>query len=157
VRGVAAGAGLSLVCASDMAVAAPGASFTVAYTAVGYSPDGGSSWLLPRLVGLRRATELMLTNRRLTADEALALGILTEVVPDESLDERVGQIVGRLATGPTPAFGAVKRLLRSSATSSFEEQLAAEADSIATLAASPVGREGVAAFLEKRPPDFSAT
>jgi 2-(1,2-epoxy-1,2-dihydrophenyl)acetyl-CoA isomerase len=154
VQGAAAGAGMSLVCVADIAIAGAGASFTVAYTAVGLSPDGGSTWLLPRLVGLRRACELMLTNRRLSAPEALAAGILSEVVPDEHLADRADEVAGRLAAGPTPAFGAVKRLLRASATAGFEDQLRAEGESIAALAAAPSGREGVAAFLEKRPAEF---
>lgn len=154
VHGAAAGAGMSLVCAADIAIGSPGASFTVAYTGVGLSPDGGSSWLLPRLVGWRRAAELMITNRRVKAEEALAIGLLTELVPDDELDARVDAVVARLAAGPTASFGAVKRLLRDSATAEFGRQLHAEADSIATLAASPTGIEGVAAFLEKRPPAY---
>lgn len=154
VHGVAAGAGMSLVCAADIAIGSPAASFTVAYTGVGLSPDGGSSWLLPRLVGLRRAADLMLTNRRVKAQEALAIGLLTEVVAEDELDTRVDELVARLAAGPTTSYGAVKRLLRESATTGFEAQLRAEADSIAALAASPTGIEGVAAFLEKRPPAF---
>jgi 2-(1,2-epoxy-1,2-dihydrophenyl)acetyl-CoA isomerase len=154
VDGVAAGAGMSLVCAADLAVASERASFTMAYTAVGLSPDGSATWFLPRLVGWRRAGELMLTNRRLSAAEALDLGILTEVVSVEDLDHRVDELVASLAAGPTSAYGAVKRLLRLSATSALAPQLEAEADSIATLAASPSGREGVEAFLAKRPPAF---
>lgn len=154
VHGAAAGAGMSLVCAADIAVGGPGASFTVAYGGVGLSPDGGQSWLLPRLVGLRRATELMLTNRRVKAQEAVELGLLTELVADEDLDARVDALVGALATGPTASYGAVKRLLREGATTDLAAQLRAEADSIAALAASPTGVEGVAAFLEKRPPVY---
>lgn len=154
VHGAAAGAGMSLVCAADIAIGSPAASFTVAYTAVGLSPDGGASWLLPRLVGLRRATDLMLTNRRVKAEEALAIGLLTELVPEDELDARVDAVVARLAAGPTASYGAVKRLLRSSATAELEPQLDAEADSIATLAASATGIEGVAAFLEKRRPEY---
>ena len=154
VHGAAAGAGMSLVCAADIAIGSPAASFTVAYTGVGLSPDGGASWLLPRLVGLRRATDLMLTNRRVKAEEALAIGLLTELVPEDELDARVDEVVARLAVGPTASYGAVKRLLRSSATAELEPQLDAEADSIATLAASPTGIEGVAAFLAKRPAEY---
>lgn len=154
VHGAAAGAGMSLVCAADIAIGGPGASFTVAYTGIGLSPDGGSSWLLPRIVGRRTAAELMLTNRRVKADEAKALGLLTEVVAEDELDARVDELAAKLAAGPVRAHGAVKRLLDSSATSRFADQLAAEADSIATLAASPTGVEGAAAFLAKRPPVF---
>jgi len=154
VHGAAAGAGMGLVCAADIAIGSPAASFTVAYTGVGLSPDGGSSWLLPRLVGWRRAADLMLTNRRVKAQEALAIGLLTEVGEEDELDARVDAVVARLAAGPTASYGAVKRLLRESATTPFGPQLHAEADSIATLAAAPTGIEGVAAFLEKRPPVY---
>jgi 2-(1,2-epoxy-1,2-dihydrophenyl)acetyl-CoA isomerase len=154
VQGAAAGAGLSLVCAADVAIASTSASFTSAYTRIGLSPDGGQSWLLPRLIGLRRATDMLLNNPRVDAAEALRIGLVTEVVDDNALDARVHAVVAALADGPTPAFGATKRLLRASSTATFEEQLSAEADTIAGLAASPVGREGVAAFLGKRPPEF---
>ncbi|MTD45994.1 enoyl-CoA hydratase [Conexibacter sp. W3-3-2] len=154
VQGAAAGAGMSLVCAADLAIGGPGASFTVAYTGIGLSPDGGSSWLLPRLVGRRVAAELMLTNRRVKADEARALGLLNEVVPEEELDARVDEIAEKLAAGPVAAHGAVKRLLDRSATATLADQLQAEADSIADLAGSPTGVEGAAAFLAKRPPVF---
>jgi 2-(1,2-epoxy-1,2-dihydrophenyl)acetyl-CoA isomerase len=154
VHGVAAGAGMSLVCAADLAIASASARFAVAYTAVGLSPDGGSSWLLPRIIGYRRAAELMLTNRRLDAAEALSLGLLTSVVDDDELDATVERVVMGLRDGPTPAFGAVRRLLRSAATTTFEEQLDLEAQSIAAMAATPASREGVAAFLEKRRPNF---
>jgi 2-(1,2-epoxy-1,2-dihydrophenyl)acetyl-CoA isomerase len=156
VDGVAAGAGMSLVCAADLAIATERASFTMAYTAVGLSPDGSATWFLPRLVGWRRATELMLTNRRLSATEAHQLGIVTEVVAPDALDARVDELTAALAGGPTTAYGAVKRLLRLSAMSGLGPQLEAEADSIASLAASPSGREGIDAFLAKRAPQYPA-
>ena len=156
VQGVAAGAGMSLVLAADVAVAGRGAMFTMAYTGVGLSPDGGSSYWLPRLVGHRRAKELMLTNRRLSGDEAAALGIVTEVVDDAELAARTEAIVARFAAGPTSSYGAVKRLLAASERTPYAEQLDAEAESIARSAAAPNGREGIAAFVEKRPPRFVA-
>jgi 2-(1,2-epoxy-1,2-dihydrophenyl)acetyl-CoA isomerase len=154
VNGVAAGAGLSLVCAADLAVAGASATFTSAYTAIGLSPDGGATWLLPRIVGRRRATELMLLNDRLDAQRAADLGIVSRVVADEDLSAEVEKIAAALAAGPTRAYGAVKRLLTSSDSMSLETQLATEAATIAELAASRDGREGVAAFLAKRPPAF---
>jgi 2-(1,2-epoxy-1,2-dihydrophenyl)acetyl-CoA isomerase len=154
VSGVAAGAGMSLICGSDLAIAASTAKLTVAYTAAGLSPDGGSTWFLPRIVGVRRAAELMLTNRRLTADEACDLGILTRVVEPDALEVEVDALARKLAAGATGAFGATKRLLATSATATLADQLAAEADSIAGLGAGANGREGIAAFLEKRPPQF---
>jgi 2-(1,2-epoxy-1,2-dihydrophenyl)acetyl-CoA isomerase len=154
VRGAAAGGGMSLAVACDIVLAAESARFTMAYTAIGFSPDGGSSWTLPRLVGRRRAAELMLLNERLDAAAARDLGLVTRVVPDAALDDEAAALARRLADGPTHAHGAVKRLLRESATRGFPEQMAAEARTIAALAAAPDGREGVAAFLEKRVPAF---
>lgn len=154
VQGVAAGGGLSLACAADLAVAASSARFTAAYTRIGLSPDGGLSWWLPRIVGHRTAAELLLTNRSVDAAEALRMGLVSEVVDDDALDRRVEALAAALAGGPAPAQAAIKRLLESSSTSSHEEQLEREAERIAVLAASPSGREGVAAFVEKRAPDF---
>jgi 2-(1,2-epoxy-1,2-dihydrophenyl)acetyl-CoA isomerase len=154
VRGAAAGGGMSLAIACDIVLAAESARFTMAYTAIGFPPDGGSSWTLPRLVGRRRAAELMLLNERLDAPAALDLGLVTRVVPDAALDAEAAALARRLADGPTHAHGAVKRLLRESATRGFAEQMAEEARTIAALAAAPDGREGVAAFLEKRAPAF---
>jgi 2-(1,2-epoxy-1,2-dihydrophenyl)acetyl-CoA isomerase len=154
VNGVAAGGGLSLVLAADIAVAAASATFTSAYTAAGLSPDGGATWLLPRIVGRRRATEMMLLNDRLDAQSAADAGIVTRVVPDEDLSSEVELVARALAGGPTRAYGAVKRLLSESAGASLETQLATEAATIAELAARHDGREGVAAFLAKRPPAF---
>jgi 2-(1,2-epoxy-1,2-dihydrophenyl)acetyl-CoA isomerase len=156
VRGAAAGGGMSLAIAGDIVLAAESARFTIAYTAIGFPPDGGSSWTLPRLVGLRKATELMLLNERLDAAAARDLGLVTRVVPDDALDQEAAALARRLADGPTHAHGAVKRLLRESATRGFAEQMAEEARTIAALAAAPDGREGVAAFLEKRAPAFGA-
>ena len=156
VQGVAAGAGMSLVLAADLAIAAGSASFTMAYTGVGFSPDGGSSYWLPRLVGHRRAKELMLTNRRLSAAEAAELGVVTEVVDDDALASRTAELAAQLAAGPTSSFGALKRLLAATEQTSYREQLAAEAENIARTAASANGREGIAAFVEKRRPQFAA-
>jgi 2-(1,2-epoxy-1,2-dihydrophenyl)acetyl-CoA isomerase len=155
VNGVAAGAGMSLVCAADLAVAGESARFTMAYTAAGLSPDCGATWFLPRIVGVRRAAELMLLNERLDAHAAAALGIVTRVVPDGDLESEVDALARALATGPTRAYGAVKRLLRASATATLDAQLATESATIAELAAAPDGREGVAAFLAKRDPVFT--
>jgi len=150
VQGAAAGAGLSLVLGADFAIAGASATFTVAYTSVGLSPDGGASWLLPRIVGQRRATELILTSCRLSAADAAQLGIITSAVDDDALDATVDAFVVQLAAGPTPAYGATKRLLQRSSQRDFADQLNAEADSISTLAGSPTGQEGIAAFLDKR-------
>lgn len=111
VHGAAAGAGLSLVLAADLAIAGASATFTMAYTGVGLSPDGGSSWLLPRLVGRRRALEIYLTNPRMDAATAAQHGIVTRTVPDEQLDAEVDALVAQLAAGPTASYGAVRRLV----------------------------------------------
>ena len=154
VQGVAAGGGMSLMLIPDLAIAAESARFTMAYTAAGLSPDGGGTWTLPRIVGERVAADLILTNRRLGAAEALQLGIVSRVVPDAELEAAVSEIAAGFASGPRRALAASKRLLAMDA--EIEEQLAAEGESIAERAASADGREGIAAFLEKRPPRFGA-
>lgn len=155
VQGTAAGAGFSLVAGADIALAADGARFTMAYTKVGLSPDGGSTWLLPRLIGTRRTTELMLLNPQLTAAQAEAIGLITRAVPEGELETEAAAVVATIRDGALGANGAVKRLLDASATSDYETQLEREAVSIAALAGSPEGREGVAAFLARRAPDFT--
>jgi 2-(1,2-epoxy-1,2-dihydrophenyl)acetyl-CoA isomerase len=154
VHGTAAGAGLSLAAGADIAIAADSARFTMAYTKVGLSPDGGSTWLLPRLIGTRRATELMLLNPTLTAAQAVEIGLITRAVPAEDLETEVATVVAALHAGSASANGAVKRLLDASGAATFEAQLMREAEAISELAAAPEGREGVGAFLERRPADF---
>ncbi|MBV8046343.1 MAG: enoyl-CoA hydratase/isomerase family protein [Paludibacterium sp.] len=154
VNGVAAGAGLSLVAVADLAIAAEHARFTTAYTQIGYTPDAGSSWLLPRLIGQRRAMELFLTNRVLSAEEALAWGLVNQVVPAASFTGTVEQLIHRLADGPTGAFGGVKRLLLDGATQPLAAQLAEEARTIIAQSQTEEGKEGVRAFSERRQPRF---
>ena len=154
VNGIAAGAGMSLAVAGDLAIAARGAKFTMAYTAAGLSPDGSSSWFLPRLIGLRRTQELMLTNRMLDAAEALEWGLVGQVVDDDALADTAMDLARRLASGPTLAYGAVKTLLVDSFTNSLETQLELEARMIAKTAQTDDGREGIAAFVAKRKPTF---
>ncbi|WP_354701374.1 Trans-2-decenoyl-[acyl-carrier-protein] isomerase [Paraconexibacter sp. AEG42_29] len=154
VHSTAAGAGLSLAAGSDIAIAVDTAKFTMAYTKVGLSPDGGSTWLLPRLIGTRRATELMLMNPTLTAAQAVEVGLITRAVPADELEGAVATVVDTLRDASLASSSAVKRLLDASATSTFEDQMQLEAESIAGLAAGPEGREGVGAFLERRPADF---
>jgi 2-(1,2-epoxy-1,2-dihydrophenyl)acetyl-CoA isomerase len=154
VRGAAAGGGMSLAIAADMVLAAETAHFTVAYTAIGFSMDGGASWTLPRIVGSRKAMELALLNERLTAARALELGIVNRVVPDDQLDAEAQALAERLAHGAIGAHGAIKRLLRFSFSSPLGQQLEDEAHTIAGLSAAPDGREGVLAFLDKRAPHF---
>ena len=154
VQGPAAGAGFSMVCCADLVLAARSAKFAMAYTGAGLVPDGSSSYFLPRVVGLRRTQELMLTNRRLSAEEAHAWGIVTRVVDDEALAGEARDLALQLATGPTGAFAAVKKLLAESFDSTLETQMEHESTAIAEAAISADGLEGVAAFFAKRPPRF---
>src|ERR1700677_549535 len=153
VQGSAAGAGLGLVLAADLAIAGKSAKFTPAYTGVGLTPDAGCTFLLPRAVGYKRAMELFLTNRVLGAEEALDWGLVNQIVEDDSLAETAAALAARLAAGPAGAFGALKRLLGDSE-QGFEAQLARESRSIASRGISAEGREGISAFLEKRAPRF---
>lgn len=154
VNGPAAGAGLSLALLGDVVIAARSAHFTAAYTGIGLTPDGGMSWLLPRLIGLRRAQSMILTNERVASDEAAALGLVTRVVEDVDLTREAAQVAAWLVTAPTAAIGAARGLLLAGATSAFEEQLDREAARIARAGGHAESREGVAAFLARRTPDF---
>jgi len=154
VNGTAAGAGLSLVCACDLVLAAESAKFTVAYTRVGLTPDGSSTYFLPRIVGLKRALELTLTNRLFSAQEAQEWGIVTKVVPDANLQAEADALAAQLASGAIGALGAAKRLLHSGWNETLETQMELETQTIAARAHTADGREGIAAFLEKRAPQF---
>jgi 2-(1,2-epoxy-1,2-dihydrophenyl)acetyl-CoA isomerase len=154
VNGSAAGAGVGLAILGDIALAGPRAQFALAYGAIGLSPDGGATWLLPRLIGLRRAQELCLRNQRVTAEQAAAMGLVTRVVEGDLMAEAMA-VAQDLARSATPALGVTRRLLLDSATASLETQLDAESRGIASLARTAEGQEGIAAFLEKRPPNFT--
>ncbi|NNN29346.1 enoyl-CoA hydratase [Streptomyces sp. S3(2020)] len=154
VRGAVAGAGLGLVAAADVSLAASDAGFTAAYTAIGYTPDAGVSWSLPRLVGPRRAVDLLLTNRRVPAAEALDMGLVSRVVAPERLDEEALRVAGALARGATGAYGVTRRLVGQALLAGLDEHLDAEARHLAAAAVSAEGREGVAAFLAGRRADF---
>lgn len=155
VNGMAAGAGFSLACGGDIVIACESAQFTMAYTAIGLSPDGGASWHLPRLIGLRRTQELMLTNRKLSAAEACAWGIVTRVVADDQLQIETEKLLSQLASGPTRAYGAVKRLLNASSTNGLENQLELEAQSMANLVNSEDGWNAIQSFVNKQKPSFN--
>ena len=155
VNGMAAGGGMSLAMTGDVVFAAERARFTMAYTAGGLSPDGSSTWFLPRLAGFRRAKELALTNRMLGAAEAREAGIVDRVVPDADLMAEAEKQARLFAEGPTGAYGAVKRLMIESFQNGLETQMELESRAIAARAASPDGREGVGAFAEKRKPTFT--
>ena len=155
VNGVAAGAGFSLAVTGDLVLSAESAKFTMAYTKAGLSPDGSSSYYLPRLIGIRRTQELMLTNRTLTAAQALDWGLLTEVVPDGELAARTDELAQLMAATARPSNSAVKKLLLSTYGAAIEEQMDLESQLIAVCADSADGQEGIAAFLGKRNPEFS--
>jgi len=157
INGVVAGAGMGLCMATDLAIAAESARFTMAYTGIGAAPDGSTSFFLPRLVGSRRAMELMLTNRRLDAAEALEWGLVNRVVPDDQLEPELRKLADQLGNGPTAAYGMARRLVRESLYSSVATQLENEANSIVASAKTADFREGVAAFVEKRKAEFKGS
>jgi len=157
VNGTAAGAGMSLAMSGDLVLAAESAKFTMAYTAAGLSPDGSSTYFLPKLIGVRKTKELMLTNRRLTAEEAEQWGLVNQVVSNDTLVTETLTLAAQLSRGPTRAYGAVKSLLNDAADSSLETQMELEARMITDMARSHDGQEGIAAFLGKRKPEFSGS
>jgi len=154
VNGVAAGGGLSFALAGDIVVAAESARFTMAYSKIAATPDGSSSYFLPRLVGLRRAMELYFTNRVLSAREAVEWGLVTRVVPDAELASAAQALALELAQGPTRAFGGAKRLFHQSTWESLETQMELEAQAIAASGRTEDFRAGVAAFAAKQVPAF---
>lgn len=154
VNGIAAGGGFSLALSGDIVVAAESARFTMAYSKIAATPDGSASYFLPRLVGMRRAMELYLTNRVLSAKEALEWGLVTRVAPDAELSASVDALARELAQGPTKAFGAAKRLFHQSTTESLETQMELEAQAIARSGHTEDFRDAVTAFAEKKTPTF---
>lgn len=155
VNGIAAGAGFSITLIGDIVLAAESASFTMAYTRAGLSPDGSSSYFLPRLVGLRKAQELMLLNSKLDARQALELGLVTSVVGDENLMQQAEQIAADLATGSRSSIANVKKLLMTSYDYGLEAQMDVEGRFVSQCASSADGREGIQAFVDKRKPEFN--
>jgi 2-(1,2-epoxy-1,2-dihydrophenyl)acetyl-CoA isomerase len=154
VNGVAAGGGMSLAMAGDIVVAAESARFTMAYARIGATPDGSGSYFLPRLVGLRRAMELYLLNRPLTAREALEWGLVTRVAPDAEFPRMVESLARELAEGPTLAFSAAKLLFHHATHESLETQMEMETEAIARASRTEDFRRAVAAFAEKKAPVF---
>ena len=150
INGAAAGAGFSLAILGDVALAARSCQLSLAYRSIGLSPDAGSTWFLPRLVGLRRAQELALTGKRVGAEEAAAMGLVTRVCDDDALLEEARRLARELAASAVRAFGRTRELLMTSFEHSLETQLEREAQTIARASGEPEGREGVAAFLERR-------
>lgn len=155
VNGPAAGAGLSLACACDIRIAAESASFVPAFIGIGLVPDSGGSYFIGRLLGASRAFEWMSQNRKLSAAEALERGLVSEVVADETLAARAAELAAEYAQAPTKGLGMTKRLFDHADTATLEEQLELEAQLQAAATRTDDFREGVTAFLEKRPPQFS--
>jgi 2-(1,2-epoxy-1,2-dihydrophenyl)acetyl-CoA isomerase len=154
VHGAAAGFGLSIILAADLAIASDDAFFTLAYRHIGLSADGGATYFLPRIVGERRALEIALLGERFNAAKALEFGILNWVVPRAMLAEETELVARKLADGPTVALGKAKQLLRASLENSWDEQSHREAEALAAAAATADHFEGVSAFVEKRKPQF---
>jgi 2-(1,2-epoxy-1,2-dihydrophenyl)acetyl-CoA isomerase len=154
VNGVAAGGGMSLALAGDLILATASARFTMAYTQIGASPDGSSTFTLPRLVGVKRALELTLLNPVLSAQEAKEWGIVNRVYPDDAFQAEVQTIATQLAQGPTLAYGRTKALLYSSTSETLETQMEYETLHIAASGKTADFREGIFAFAEKRQPSF---
>jgi 2-(1,2-epoxy-1,2-dihydrophenyl)acetyl-CoA isomerase len=152
-EGSIAGAGIALLAAADLAVAGPCAKFRLAYSSLGLTPDGGLSFVLPQLVGRKRAMDLLLTNRTLGALEALEWGLVNQVAAEGAAQSTARQLAARIAQGPLHAFGAIKNLL-AAASPGLEEHMALESRTIAEQRLHREGREGVDAFFERREPNF---
>jgi 2-(1,2-epoxy-1,2-dihydrophenyl)acetyl-CoA isomerase len=154
VQGAGAGAGLSLLLACDLALAADDARFVFAYDRIATTPDGGLSWTLPRAVGLRRAMSIALSGESVGASRALEFGLVCEVVPAALLQERAGELAGRIARGPSRAHAATRRLMLGGQDRGFAEQLVAERDSFCHQAGSEDFRGAIEAFFERRKPEY---
>lgn len=154
VNGTAAGAGFSLAATGDLVIASESATFVMAYTGVGLSPDGSSSYFLPRLIGLRRTQELMFTNRKLSASEALDWGVVTSIAQPEKLMETAFKVAEYCVAGSAESNSVVKKLLLETFGNSLETQMEIEGRHIARCAATVNGQEGIRAFAEKRLPRF---
>ena len=154
VRGGAGGGGLGLLYAADIVVAADDARFALGYGALGLTADGGNTWFLPRMVGMRRAQQLFLLNRRLTAQEAYEFGLVSRLAPSDAVETEAATLAATLATGPTRAYGAVRRMLRQSFETGLSDQLDAEKDSLIAASRTDDAQEGIAAFVAKRRPQF---
>ena len=154
VRGGAGGGGLGLLYAADIVIAADDARFALGYGALGLTADGGNTWFLPRMVGMRRAQQLFLLNRRLTAQEALDFGLVSRLAPSDAVESEAAALAATLAAGPTRAFGAVRRMLRQSFETGLSDQLDAEKESIVAASTTDDAQEGIAAFVAKRRPQF---
>jgi 2-(1,2-epoxy-1,2-dihydrophenyl)acetyl-CoA isomerase len=155
VAGAAAGAGVSVALSCDLVVAADNSFFTLAYVNIGTSPDGASTYQIPRTLGIKRAMEMTLLGDRIDAQKALDWGLVNFVVPAAQLEAETMKLAERLANGPTFVYGQAKKLLYQSLHRDFEAQLQAEGEAFAACAARADFKEGVMAFVEKRKPNFT--
>ncbi|MDH3493002.1 MAG: enoyl-CoA hydratase-related protein [Acidobacteriota bacterium] len=155
VGGVCAGAGMNLALACDIVIAAEGAVFNEAFVNIGLSPDCGGSFFLPRAVGTKIATELMMTGDSITAERAAAIGMINRVIPAGEFDEQAAALAGRLAKGPTGAIGRIKKMLNASFSNDLDAQLRLEHALQLESGKGADFKEGVNAFFEKRKPDFT--
>ena len=154
INGVAAGGGFSLALACDLRIASEEARLVMAFARIGATADGGSTYLLPRIVGQARAMEIYLTNQVLTAQRALEMGLVNEVVPATELAQRTAELAQRLASGPTAAFARTKALMEAGWTSDLASQMKGEAEALANMGHTDDFREGVSAFVNKGTPQF---
>ncbi len=157
INGVAAGAGMSMALACDFRIMSPGAKLIQAFVKIGLVPDSGSSYFLPRLVGSSKAFELAALGSEISAEEAMRLGIVNRIFPDEEFAEESQKILDRFANGPTRAYSLIKKMMRHSATSSLEESLEYEAYMQEIAGRTEDAGEATKAFVEKRPPVYKGT
>jgi len=155
INGVAAGAGLSFAACCDLAIAVEHAKFTSAYTHIGLTPDGSSTYFLTRLLGRRRVMDLYMNNRVLSAQEALEWGLVNRVVPAADFMNEVTKLASQLARGPTSAYGGIKKLVNMAHNDTLESQMERETRVIAQMSRTKDAREGISAFLAKRKPTFT--
>lgn len=154
INGPVAGGGLGLALLGDVVIAAQSSHFTTAYRTIGVTPDGGSSWILPRLVGLRRAQDMLISNKRVSAEEAVDIGLISRVVADEDVSSKAAEVAREFSDAHTLALSGTRKLLLSSYSNSPEAQMELESQMISHSADSAGGQEGITAFLQKRKPKF---
>ncbi len=155
INGSAAGAGISLAIACDITLVSDEAFFNYAYTNIGLTGDGGCTFFLPRAIGTKKALDLAMRSPKISAQEAVELGLATEVIPSENFEDRIMEIGEKLANGPTYALGKIKNLIRQSMGNSFESQLEAEEEAMCgAFETSDFREEGIEAFLNKEKPNF---
>lgn len=155
VHGSVAGVGMSFMMAADLVIASENTQFTLAYSKLGVSPDGGATYFLPKIVGFKKAMELALLSDVIDAKKAQELGLINWTVPENQLEEKAMQILNKLANGPTKAYALTKQLIRQSGSQSLEQQLEAEAIAFSHLSQTADFKAGVTSFLNKSKPEFT--